>query len=542
MKIDLPSKMSDRPPTALETLVAGGIFLLLAAVVFGPHVSGWGFFSDDWADSAGRYYPPGGDSFSHVVDYFANTFSYRPVLVVFQPLKYFVLGDSMPAQFAWTVLLGVAISTMLYGVLRTLGVPWFHAGMIAALSLIYPWFDSIRLWESANPGPLTIALALAGFWVALEGLRRRSWRWHLAALALYFVSILAYELTLPFILAAGLVYTLRVGWIAARARWAADVCVAAVAGLWIGTHTTRTASGGLSAYFDHGREIVDGGGTLVARTFLPVGESPRTGPVLALVGLLLAAGLVVYLLRRADLEERSGWGLRQWLVLALAGLCVAALGWAIFIPADPYYTPAIFGVTNRVNGLAGYGLVMLAYATVGVALSAFAELVPSGRRFVAAATVIAALLLGAAYLRTLDRHISLWETAYETQRQGIATMKERYPDLPEGSTVFTSGFPAYETIGVPVFAALWDMNGMVKLEYDDGSLSAYPMLEGMSVACGQKGAGLTGPGAPASLVPYGKARFLDLGSGEGAMPRSRQQCEAIAPRFVPGPMYLQGGY
>lgn len=542
MRIEGLQKRLNRPPAAPEILVAGGLLLLLAAVVFGPHVSGWGFFSDDWGDSAGRYYPPGGESFSSVVDYFANTFSYRPVLVVFQPLKYFVLGDSMPAQFAWTVLLGVAISTMLYGVLRTLGVPWFHAGMIAALSLIYPWFDSIRIWESANPGPLTIALALAGFWVALEGLRRDSWRWHSVALVLYFVSILAYELTLPLILAAGLVYTLRVGWMAARARWAADVCVAALAGLWIGTHTTRTASGGLSAYFDHGKEIVEGGATLVARTFLPVGESSRTGLMLTLVGLLLAAGLVVYLLRRTDVEEQQGWGLRQWLALALAGLCLTALGWAIFIPADPYYTPSIFGITNRVNGLAGYGLVILAYATVGVGFSAIAELVPPGRRFVTAATVIAAVLLGAAYLRTLDRHISLWESAYDTQRQGIETMKKRYPELPEGTTVFTSGFPAYETLGVPIFAAVWDMNGMIKLEYDDGSLSAYPMLEGMSVACGQEAAGLGAPGTPPIMAPYGKARFLDLANGKAAMPRSRQQCERIAPRFVPGPMYLQGAY
>lgn len=541
MPSDLRERLG-RPPAAPEIAIAAGLLLLLAAVVFGPHVSGWGFFSDDWGDSAGRYYPPGGESFSHVVDYFANTFSYRPGLVVFQPLKYFVLGDSMPAQFAWTVLLGVAISTMLYGVLRTLGVPWMHAGMIAALALIYPWFDSTRLWESANPAPLSIALALGGFWVALGGLGRRSWRWHAVALALYLVAILTYELTLPLILAAGIVYVLRVGWATAWPRWVADVCVAVAGGLWIGTHTTREASGGVSAYFHHGREIVEGGGTLVARTFVPVGEHSHRGPVLALVALLLAAGLVVYLVRRRSVEAREGWGLRQWLLLALAGLGVTALGWAIFIPADPYYTPVVFGVTNRVNGLAGYGLVILAYATVGVAFSAFAELVPPGRRLVAVATVLAAVLLGAAYLRTLDRHIGLWEDSYATQRQGIATMKERYPNLPEGTTVFTSGYPAYQTVGVPIFAALWDMNGMIKLEYGDGSLSAYPMLEGMSVACGPQGAGLQGPGAPSVLAPYGKARFLDLSNGEAATPSSQRQCQAIAPRFVPGPLYLQYGY
>lgn len=60
---------------------------------------------------------------------------------------------------AWTALLGVLVAVLLYGVLRTLGVPWFHAGPIAALTFVYPWSDSIRLWGSANPPPLSIALA-----------------------------------------------------------------------------------------------------------------------------------------------------------------------------------------------------------------------------------------------------------------------------------------------------------------------------------------------------------------------------------------------
>ncbi|MFL5898124.1 MAG: hypothetical protein ACJ76D_06620 [Solirubrobacterales bacterium] len=530
-----------RPPSSAEIAIAAAALVVLAAAVFGPHVGGWGFFSDDWADAAGRYYPPGGESFSHVMDYFSSTFSYRPVLVVFTPLKYFLLGDDMSLQLTWTVLLGVAISTLLYGILRTLGVPWMHAGAIAALALVYPWFDSTRLWESANPAPLSIALALSGFWVALAGLSRRSWRLHAVALALYLISVLAYELTLPLILAAGLVYTLRAGWRAARMRWAADVCVLLAGGLWVGTHTTRSVSGP-SAYFHHGREIVEGGGTLLARTLIPVGENSHTGPLLVLAALLLAGGLAVYLFRRPPAEAQAGWGLRQWLLLALAGLCVAALGWAIFIPADPYYTPVVFGVTNRVNGLAGYGLVIFAYGTIGVVFSALGELVPPGRRYVPVAVVLAAVLLGVAYLRVLDRHIGLWESAYASQRDAIATMKERYPTLPEGTTVFTSGYPAYETVGVPIFAALWDMSGMIKLEYEDGSLSAYPMLEGMSLACRRRGVALVGPGAPATAVPYGKARFLDLGNGQATTPRTWRRCRSAAPHFVPGPTSLQSGY
>ena len=522
-------------------LCAAGL-VLLAAAVFGPHVSGWGAFSDDWADAAGRFYPAGGDSFGNVMSNFSATFGYRPVLVVYTPLKYFLLGANMSAQFAWTIALGVLISVLLFGILRRLGVPAPHAGAIAALALIYPWFDSTRLWESANPAPLSISLAMAGFWVALVGLDRRSWRLHAVALALYLVSVLAYELTLPLIMVAGVVYTVRAGWVQARLRWAADVTVVIAGGLWVGTHTTRTVSG-ISADLSHLGEIVEGAGTIVARTVLPLGQDSHKTLALVALAALFAAGVVVYALQRSGRSGASpSWGLREWLLLALTGACVAALGWLIFIPADPYYTPSVFGVTNRVNGLAGYGLVILAYAAIGTGCNLFASLVPAARRLAPVAPLVFALLLAAAYVQVLDRHIRLWESAAEIQRQGIRTLKAAYPRLPPNSVVFTSGFPVNRTAGVPIFSAPWDVNGMVKLEYGDGTLSGYPMLEGMAVDCRPDGVALEGSDAPAVAAPYGDARLIDLETGEHSTPRDRRQCRAVAGRYVPGPMYLDFDY
>lgn len=539
---------SSRGPRWPELLGCFAGLAIVASVVFGPHFDGWGFFLDDWGDAANRYFPPGGPSFAHVMEAASNTFDYRPVLVVFTPLKYSILGPHMGLQFAWTVFLAVVIGTLLYAILRRLGVPWYHAACIAVLTIFWPWFDSTRVWESANPGPLSIATLLTGFWVALVGLDRKSWRWHTAAVVIYLIAVLTYELTLPLILFAGVVYTLRAGWRQARYRWLADIIAAVAGGIWVGTHTTRTVSG-LSGDISHLGEIFEGGLTITARTFLPLGNHSRTGLMLTIVAVILAAGLTLFLWRRrsgteAATEEASaarGWGLTQWLVLAAAGLAVAILGWAIFIPADPYYTPSVFGITNRVNAAAGYGLVILAYATIGVVVSLVTVALPRLASWVPAVTVALGLLLGLSYVHVLDQHIGIWEDSNKVQQQAISRIKKTYPTLPDGTTLFTSGFPAYYSLGVPIFAANWDENGMIRLEYENENLAAFPMLEGMTVYCGPEGVSLRGPGAPPNVASYGKVKLLDLGTGKNAAPTSRSQCETVAKSFVPGPLYLTNG-
>ncbi len=162
------SFLTDKP-TWREYCLAALWLALVAGLVFGPHVSGWGFFMDDWANAAARYYPPGGASFSHVMEAANVVFHYRPVLIVFTPLKDSILGINPSLEFAWTILLAVIVAVLLYAVLRKFNVPWSHAGVISALTLVYPWFDSVRFWEATNAAPLSIALALAGFLSHSEG-------------------------------------------------------------------------------------------------------------------------------------------------------------------------------------------------------------------------------------------------------------------------------------------------------------------------------------------------------------------------------------
>jgi hypothetical protein len=535
------SSPSARPPRAGagEAALAFLALAAVAALLYLPHILHGGFYSDDWADAAARLYPPGGSGLGHVLDYFAGLFPYRPTLILYIPLKYYVFGTDISLQLAWTVGLGVIVAALLYVILRFFRVPWYHAWLVGALTLAYPWFDSTRFWEAASLSTFAIALAFAGVYVALLGLERRSWRWHACAATLYLLSILAYEITLPMIAAVGALYVLRFGWRAARARWGVDLAVAVAAGVWNAAHTNRTVSG-VSNDLHHLREIVTAGGTLLGRTVYPLGSYGYTTSILVLIGVVLAAGAFTYF-ARSDKGE-TGWGLRQWLLLAAAGLALAAAGWAMFVPADLYYTPSVYGFTNRVNALAGLGLVIAVYAVLGVGTTLAALALPKARPAVPLVVIALGLMLGAAYVHVLERHSGIWDMAYEAERQGMARIKRAFPRLAPNSMVITSNYPAYQTLGVPIFSAGWDLNGMIKLEYEDGTLSAFPRIEGLEIACHADAIGVYGYLTPERTAPYGKVHLIDLQTGRHATPRNRRQCQEAAKRYLPGPEYLSFAY
>lgn len=529
-----------RPERPRELLIAWALLLALGIAAYTPHILEGGFYLDDWSNGAGSLYPPSGGALS----YFADLTGYRPVLVGYVPLTYSLFGTHMGLHLAWAAFLGIVVSALLFGILRACAVPRTHAWMIAALVLVFPWFDSTRMWATASQVTLGVAFASAGLWLALIALRRRSWPLHVASLALFVTSILTYEIALALIAMSGLLYVWAVGFRAARIRWSADIVVVLAGGIWVASQTKREASG-LSGDWEHFQAIVTQGGVILGRAGLAVGQERTTLVLLVLAGLAVIGLIVWYRDRvagRPTADHDSGTSMTLWLGLGLAGLVVAFAGWVMFVPADPYYTPSVFGFTNRVNGLAGIGLILVVYAGLGVVGALVGRVVPAGGRVAAATTLVLALVLGVTYMSVLDRHGDAWDAAYRAEAAGISRIKTTYPTLPDGTTLFTTNFPANQTLGVPIFSTTWDVDGLVKLEYRNGSLRAFPMLQGARFVCEAGGIRLTGPGEPDDVVPYGTARLLDVTSGGNANPRNRRECLAWTPSFAPGPTYLTTTY
>ena len=204
--------------------------------------------------------------------------------------------------------------------------------------------------------------------MALRGLGaqgRRAVAFHAGALCLYALSVMFYEIAAGAILLSFVFYRWRAGcWRPALWRWAADVVV-------VGTILITVTSGSwnepqpIGTVIRHAGTTADQAFVLLARMAEPYG-SPGTTVVAVALGLVASAGAAVALRRPAG--DPLGGQLRRWLLTALAGVAAVAVGYAIFVPADPNsYAPLQPGQHNRVNGLAAVGFVVLIYALAMVA-------------------------------------------------------------------------------------------------------------------------------------------------------------------------------
>ena len=531
-----------RPFKAYELILALIALGVVALLALGPHLRHGGFYIDDWSNAALSLQPPHRPSFGQALSAFANVTIYRPVLVVYVPLTYFVFGMHMHEHLAWAAFLAVFAATMLYGILRICGVPWIHALLAAALTVVFPWSDSTRLWATADQVTLAIAFAGAGLLIALLGLRRHSARWHVLSAVLYLLSILTYEITLPLIVTAGVVYYFQAGWRRARWRWFSDICVGALGGIWVGVHTTRTTAG-VAGDIEHLKQIVSGGAYILGRAGLPLGASQESLVIATLAAVLAAGLMVIWAFPAGGGSAEREWGLRGWVLLALGGLMVAAVGWIMFIPADPYYTPSIFGETNRVNGLAAFGLVLLVYGGLGTAASLAGRLLPRGQLVAAGVATLLGIVLMGAYTHVLRRHISIWDTAFVAQRRALVKMQHELPSLSPYTTVFASSYPANQTLGVPIFTSSWGLDGAVKMEYGDSTLTARPVRAELHLVCALRGVVLEdSSGEHDPPAPYGTAQLIDLTTGRHSALGDRRQCERVTPSYLPGPLYLSTSY
>jgi hypothetical protein len=559
--VDRKAFRLDRSLTWRELALAWAALAALAVVGYISLVLHGGFHLDDWSNGAGTFYPPGGRSISHSLEWFKELTFFRPVLVLYVPLTYVVFGMHEHVFLAWAVVLAWAGIGLFYGVLRRLGVPWIHALVIAGLVLIFPWFDSTRMMPSAAVITLSIFFLMAGAWISLIALDRRDLRFHFLAAAFYLLSILSYEITLPLIACLGLLYLLRAGWREARWRWAIDIVVVIAGGIWNLTHTARETSG-ISGDVDHLREIIDGGKVILGQTLLPT-KTPQTTLVLIALGVVLGVGVVVWWRERGSGDGgdaaagrgswfregigRGGrgsfsWGLREWLLLAAGGIFVFVLGWAIFIPANPYYTPVIWGVTNRVNGMAGFGTVMTVYAALGVFGCLVGRLLRGVALAAVAITLALAAALGLGYGIVLHNHTGMWNAAWVKEEEGLAKITARYPTLPPGTTIYATNWPGYETLGVPIYSATWDLDGMLKDHYETAEVSGYPLLEGWGMYCKADTVELEAEGTTISFAEYGKARIVNLGEEKAFIPKDRKSCEQALQQVAAGPLYLSYEY
>lgn len=224
----------------------------------------------------------------------------------------------------------------------------------------------------------------------------------------------------------------------------------------------------------------------------------------------------------------------------------------MFIPAASEYHPLAEGLGNRVNAVPAVGLVCMTFGVymifgvlVGHALQYVRGIAtriavnggPLGASTAATLGIILALLTGARWAHLQNTDATAWNLASKHQLQALDRIRKLAPHPSHNELLLVFGGPAFTLSGVPVFAATWDLNGAVEIYYDDFTLTAFPIINGVGLRCMANGMASVGYG-PSGIFPYGKTTLIDIEADRVSRPEDQSQCAAALPVFRPGPLTI----
>jgi hypothetical protein len=514
-------------PYAELALAATGI-VVLAALVFGSHIRDGGFYSDDWSTASDVEFR----GYRGTVGFtFHDVIPGRPLLAAAQPLTHYLLGLDVTAHLAVGVLLAALASLSFFVLLRCLRVERPHALAMAALSLVFPWSVALRLWPIGAIDNLAVIAYFLGTATALTALglqqehRSKALTLHVVATILYVASVLTYQIAPALILASVVLYRTRVPLRQASRRWLVDWIAMLVVTAWSAKATSRVREvGSVSDIVADVPRFVRDGLSIFAEMFLP----PSVESALAKALVLVAAAAVVTL---SIVRARGGSApVRTWLVRGAAGAGAIALSYVMFLGSG--LQASYSGIDDRANALAAFGFVVAAYSLL-VVLSLL--VLDARRRWSAACIAAAVLVVGAGWIGRIRDDITLFKAAAVRQMEELSLLDEVVGPPRSGSTLLVFGFPATTAPGIPVFSEPWDLEGAMRLRWNDYSLGAFPIFR-RGVSCNRSGVRPLEFDQRRYIVPYERAVFVDLAKRSTRRVPSQEACLQALPEFAPGPL------
>jgi hypothetical protein len=516
------------PPSAREGALCAVFMFALAFAVYGTQVKHGGFLIDDWY-IASQYQVPAHSGFD-IVRTYMSTYGQRPVSALYLLATQAVFGLHMSAFLAWSVVLAAFASTLLFILLRQLGIERIHAAAIAALVLVFPTADSTVLWIDGSNAHVNVALYLAGAIVALHGLRkahRSAMAWHSAAVVLYLLSMLFAETTAGLVLLSVFLYRLRTTWRSALRLWAMDALAVVVAVAYVGSHTQQRV---VSAHdqVSHATELFKGARRIVELAGLAYGHTRIPG--VAIAGIAVLATIAWRVLPRSGAVRAE---LGRWLVVAGGGVVAIAAGYIAYVPSASYYVPGAQGLGNRVNALAAPGFIVLLYA-LAVLIGLVFRGLHWGRLVSTAVTLVLAAAVAATWTGPLRKDEAAYARAFAIAEQSLHVLDRRVPKPPHFTTIYTFGLPKETEPVVPVWDASWDLTGAVRILWHDHTLKGVPSPTISDVRCNRGSIEPIGGlySGRSSDSSYGKAIFVFVPSGQVRVIRNRTACEAARRRYV----------
>lgn len=524
-----------------NTLLCTLFLLVLAASIYGPYILHGGFAWDDWENAADAATP----SNRALAPFNLREALYEPGLALLLPLPHLLFGSQPAWHLTLAVALGVAMSTSLFIFLRALNFPTVAAVVVAALTLVFPWSDSLHLWATAGINQMAAVFYLLGSAVALRRLARKPAanaphaRNHIAV-ALYIASMLTYPITVVLVGCSTLLYRCVAGWRVAWQHGRRDLVCAAVIAIFQWIATTKPVLP-VSAQIQHLFTIVDQWITLLTKALTPVGEIDRV------VVITLLAGLAATTLIAIQLNAR-GIRLKRWATTSVIAAGWALLAYLVFAPGEAKYVPLAPGLYNRVGLLAGPAVAVFVFSIAmviselllgktrplkvdrtRVRLGRRALLKPNSHQAKLHLVTPFACLLGGVifvgWLTQVNGHIRQWQTAAIESRAVLSSVKDRLPETTAGTVVFTTNHRTHIASGIPVFASAFDLHSAVKVNRKLRAVHAYPLVTPLN--CGEKSASSAIAQNDLTEIHYGKLFVIDVTNGRVERVADRRSCVRI---------------
>jgi hypothetical protein len=257
--------------------------------------------------------------------------------------------------------------------------------------------------------------------------------------------------------------------------------------------------------------------------------------VVVLGGLVWAARTLTPVARRGLIPPIAG------IAAALVALVIA---WLPFLGAGE--PPTALGIDNRGNLLAAFVMALLVVAIAWLC----SEIVQQAVRRPWAGTAGAVLVvasIGTGWLLIARSHADAYDRATSDQARILDGLRGALPSPPAGATIFSLASPAQSARGVPVFSETWDLNGAVRLLWDDRTLHGFPIVGKARLKCGKRFVIPRSPRLQATAVlesglgrkqaaRYGLAFVYDGRTGQVSRIDNRAQCQAVVSTVPAGPI------
>lgn len=466
--------VKDAKPTRLDALCLVLITFLSAA----PYIGRLEFYSDDWGFLAGFHFAEldGRFGLRSVLD--NPSFRPRPLQGLYLAGLYKLFGLHPFGHHIVNIVVLAGSMPIFYWLLLRLRVGRASAFIATLILIVLPQLSTVRVWYSAFQIPLSMLFALGSLHFQLTYFHSRQLRWAGAALVAAALSIAAYEIFAPLLVAfaLGTAWPRRSDRGADRSirRWIPIGTLLAIAALAViakslFSHRVRAPSlhlywKGIVQLFrpdydwrvDYGLNLI---ASLSVNLWHPIVGWAQAAASVAADGVgfaalsvaLAGAGLAFWRLSSAEAEGGEG---RERFMLAL-GFAAFVLGLATFlIVPDIMFSPT--GMANRALVAAALGVALIFAAL----LQLVSRIAGAGGRSRALA-ILGSLIAYCGMVRAAQV-AGYWADVPPLQGSILAAARDDLRDLAAGDTVILDGTCPYSGPGV-VFEAAPDTSGAFSL-------------------------------------------------------------------------------